>query len=70
MEILSSFGLQSLGLVLAVLVGILVLLFVVSRVAGWSAHVIEQLGNNRLIRPRSHYIGQGSRPFVRLAERG
>ncbi len=45
-------------------------LFVVSRVAGWSAHVIEQLGNNRLIRPRSNYIGQSSRPFKPLAERG
>jgi len=26
-------------------------LFVLSRVAGWSAHIIEQLDNNRLIRP-------------------
>ena len=32
-------------------------LFVVSRVTGWSAHVIEQLDNNRLIRPRANYIG-------------
>lgn len=44
-------------------------LFVVSRVAGWSAHVIEQLDNNRLIRPRANYIGKPSRPWVPIAER-
>ena len=32
-------------------------IFVMSRVAGWSAHVIEQLDNNRLIRPRAKYTG-------------
>jgi len=32
-------------------------LFAVSRVAGWTAHVIEQLDDNRLIRPRADYIG-------------
>jgi citrate synthase len=32
-------------------------LFVISRVAGWCAHVIEQHANNRLIRPRAKYIG-------------
>jgi 2-methylcitrate synthase len=31
--------------------------FAVSRIAGWSAHVIEQLDDNRLIRPRADYIG-------------
>jgi len=39
-------------------------LFVVSRIAGWSAHVCEQLENNRLIRPRSRYIGPSARPLV------
>jgi citrate synthase len=29
----------------------------VSRVAGWAAHVIEQLDDNRLIRPRAEYTG-------------
>lgn len=38
-------------------------LFVVSRVAGWSAHVIEQLDDNRLIRPRSKYTGPSRRAF-------
>ena len=32
-------------------------IFAVSRIAGWSAHVIEQLDDNRLIRPRAEYIG-------------
>jgi 2-methylcitrate synthase/citrate synthase II len=36
-------------------------LFVVSRVTGWSAHIIEQLDNNRLIRPRSRYAGHPAR---------
>ncbi len=45
-------------------------LFVVSRVVGWSAHVIEQMQHNRLIRPRSRYTGPPPRSFVPLAERG
>lgn len=44
-------------------------LFVISRVTGWSAHVIEQLDNNRLIRPRARYTGPASRPLVPLARR-
>lgn len=36
-------------------------MFAMSRVAGWAAHVMEQLANNRLIRPRSLYIGHGPR---------
>ncbi|HEV3256275.1 MAG TPA: citrate/2-methylcitrate synthase [Gemmataceae bacterium] len=32
-------------------------IFVMSRVTGWSAHVMEQLGHNRLIRPRARYTG-------------
>jgi citrate synthase len=45
-------------------------LFVVSRVVGWAAHVIEQTENNRLIRPRSRYTGLPPRRFVALGERG
>jgi citrate synthase len=44
-------------------------LFVVSRVVGWSAHVIEQHDNNRIIRPRSRYTGPEARPWVELASR-
>lgn len=32
-------------------------IFATSRIAGWTAHVIEQLDNNRLIRPRAEYVG-------------
>jgi 2-methylcitrate synthase/citrate synthase II len=45
-------------------------LFVVSRVVGWSAHVIEQLDNNRLIRPRARYTGPAARKFVAIGKRG
>lgn len=45
-------------------------IFVMARVVGWSAHVIEQLDNNRLIRPRSEYIGEKERKYVPVGERG
>lgn len=32
-------------------------LFAVSRIVGWTAHILEQYGNNRLIRPRAEYVG-------------
>ena len=32
-------------------------IFAISRIAGWAAHIIEQLDDNRLIRPRAEYIG-------------
>ena len=38
-------------------------IFAVSRVAGWCAHVIEQHDNNRLIRPRSLYVGPAERSY-------
>jgi citrate synthase len=44
-------------------------IFAISRVAGWSAHVIEQLDNNRLIRPRSLYTGPATRTVKPIAER-
>jgi citrate synthase len=40
-------------------------IFAVSRISGWTAHVLEQLGNNRLIRPRAEYVGPAyPQPFV------
>jgi citrate synthase len=45
-------------------------IFVMARVTGWSAHVIEQLDNNRLIRPRARYQGPEVRAVKPLAERG
>jgi citrate synthase len=43
--------------------------FAVSRVSGWTAHVIEQLRNNRLIRPRSEYVGPRNLRYVPIDER-
>ncbi len=44
--------------------------FASSRAAGWTAHVLEQVANNRLIRPQSEYIGPEPHKPVPLAERG
>jgi citrate synthase len=44
--------------------------FAVSRMAGWTAHVMEQHADNRLIRPDSDYIGERDRRVVPLAQRG
>ena len=44
--------------------------FAASRVAGWSAHVREQLTDNRLIRPESDYIGPRNQRYVPIEERG
>jgi len=38
-------------------------IFAVSRISGWCAHVIEQHDGNRLIRPRSVYVGKEKRPY-------
>lgn len=43
--------------------------FAVSRVAGWTAHILEQVGNNRLIRPEADYTGPTDVRFVPLNER-
>jgi len=44
--------------------------FAVSRMAGWTAHVMEQHADNRLIRPDSDYIGERDRRVVPIADRG
>ena len=44
--------------------------FVMARITGWTAHIMEQLANNRLIRPLSQYTGPGERRVVPLSQRG
>jgi citrate synthase len=44
--------------------------FAVSRIAGWTAHVLEQLANNKLIRPESAYTGPRDVPYLPLDQRG
>jgi citrate synthase len=43
--------------------------FAASRVAGWTAHILEQVANNRLIRPESEYTGPMDERFVPINER-
>ena len=45
-------------------------IFVMARITGMSAHVMEQLANNRLIRPLSKYTGPGGRRVAPLKQRG
>ena len=44
-------------------------IFVMSRITGWSAHVNEQLKDNRLIRPLSKYIGEQYRKVININSR-
>ena len=44
-------------------------MFAVSRVAGWTAHMMEQLENNRLIRPRAAYVGPRDVAWVEMEQR-
>ena len=44
-------------------------IFVVSRTSGWSAHIMEQRANNRLIRPTADYVGPQPRPFLPIEQR-
>lgn len=44
-------------------------IFVCSRVSGWTAHVMEQRENNRIIRPSADYVGAEPRKVVPIAER-
>lgn len=44
-------------------------LFVMSRVTGWSSHLMEQRANNKLIRPVSHYIGPNIQQWLPINDR-
>ncbi|MFT5171249.1 MAG: 2-methylcitrate synthase/citrate synthase II [Candidatus Marinamargulisbacteria bacterium] len=45
-------------------------IFVASRLTGWTAHILEQHDDNRLIRPGCQYVGHEKRPVPLLSERG
>jgi citrate synthase len=44
-------------------------IFAISRISGWTGHILEQYGNNKLIRPRAEYIGKRDQKYVPIGER-
>ncbi len=44
-------------------------IFAVSRISGWTAHILEQYADNKLIRPRAEYVGPRNVPYVPIDER-
>jgi citrate synthase len=45
-------------------------IFACSRISGWTAHILEQYKNNRLIRPRAEYVGPRGLKYMPLDQRG
>jgi len=43
--------------------------FAASRIVGWCAHILEQLSDNKIIRPSSNYIGPAERPYLNMDQR-
>jgi citrate synthase len=44
-------------------------IFAVSRISGWTGHILEQYANNKLIRPRAEYIGKRDQKYVPIGDR-
>jgi citrate synthase len=44
-------------------------IFAISRISGWTGHILEQYGNNKLIRPRAEYIGERDLKYTPIDER-
>jgi citrate synthase len=44
-------------------------IFAISRISGWTAHILEQYADNKLIRPRADYIGPRNVPYVPIEQR-
>jgi len=44
-------------------------IFAISRVSGWTAHILEQYENNRLIRPRAEYTGPVEQKVIPIDQR-
>jgi citrate synthase len=59
----------SLWLAMGIPVDLFVPVIAIARVAGWTAHLLEQYADNRLIRPRAAYTGPARRRYVTLDRR-
>ncbi|MCB2217841.1 citrate/2-methylcitrate synthase [Desulfofustis glycolicus] len=44
-------------------------IFAISRIVGWTSHILEQWANNRLIRPRAEYVGPADRLYLPIEDR-
>ena len=55
--------------VLGIPVDLYPMIFAVSRISGWTAHVLEQYANNRLIRPLADYTGPTNQKYVPIDQR-
>ncbi|MGH6628253.1 MAG: citrate/2-methylcitrate synthase, partial [Burkholderiales bacterium] len=55
--------------VLGIPIDLYPLIFAVSRISGWTAHVLEQYANNRLIRPLAEYTGPRDLKYVPIDQR-
>jgi citrate synthase len=44
-------------------------IFAMSRISGWTAHILEQYADNKLIRPRAEYVGPRNVPYVPIEDR-
>ncbi|MHA1677139.1 MAG: citrate/2-methylcitrate synthase [Candidatus Njordarchaeales archaeon] len=45
-------------------------LFAMARVVGWTAHILEYIENNKIIRPRYYYNGEIEKKYIPIDERG
>jgi citrate synthase len=44
-------------------------IFAISRISGWSGHILEQYADNKLIRPRAEYVGARNLSYVPIEKR-
>jgi citrate synthase len=44
-------------------------IFAISRISGWTGHILEQYANNKLIRPRAEYVGEWNLKYIPIEER-